>query len=232
MKSTFLILLASVVAVAQTPSNEDLLNQKRAAEALYSLAAGVGGSGPLIKSKPFMAEALTETVQKLIDGNRIVRHNATKLYRDSSGRTRREQTISALSPSSPIVPGQIVFISDPVASVDYILDESRKTVRKVPHFNSPAPTRPQSMPIGSRNIEGLECTGSKTVVTIPAGAIGNERPIVTVTINWYAPSIEELVRSTTNDPRFGETIYTLHNIVLGEPPSELFKPPAGYQVQP
>jgi RNA polymerase sigma factor (sigma-70 family) len=184
---------------------------------------------------PALREAATETVQKLADGNRIVRHNATKLYRDSAGRTRREQTIAALSPSSPIAPGQVIVISDPVASIDFILDESRKTVRKITHFNTPANFKtaaPQSIPLGTRVIEGLECTGSKTTVTIPAGSIGNERPIVTVTVNWYARAIEELVRSTTYDPRFGETNYTLRNIVLGEPPQSLFQPPSNYQVQP
>ena len=56
----------------------------------------------LVKDKPFAAEAVTETVQVLTDGNRIVRRNLTREYRDRSGRTRREQTIESLGPSSPV----------------------------------------------------------------------------------------------------------------------------------
>ena len=41
--------------------------------------------------KPYSAEAVTESTQVLADGNRIVRKSTTRMYRDSEGRTRREQ---------------------------------------------------------------------------------------------------------------------------------------------
>src|SRR5579859_6221488 len=46
----------------------------------------------VVKDKPYSADTSTETVQTLADGNRIVNRSVSKFYRDSQGRTRREQT--------------------------------------------------------------------------------------------------------------------------------------------
>jgi hypothetical protein len=225
------------VQVQPTGTAASLDDQKRAAEAMHFLIGSVGGVSRLVKNKPYSAEAVTETVQTLADGNRIVRHNTTKLYRDGAGRTRREQTIEALGPSSPISPGQVIAISDPVASFDYILDPVHRLARKFARFEDVTAQAGVGQPpegasrVGIRAIESLECTGFRKTAIIPAGQIGNLRPILTVTETWYAPAIEELVHSTTSDPRFGDTSYSLRNIVLGEPARELFEPPPGYDVQ-
>ena len=41
-------------------------------------------------NRPYAAEAVTESIQVMADGNRIQRSSMVKVYRDSSGRTRRE----------------------------------------------------------------------------------------------------------------------------------------------
>src|SRR5262249_42129938 len=50
--------------------------------------------------------------------------------------------------------------------------------------------------LGTRNIEGIDCNGTRTTTTIPAGAIGNEKPIIIVRETWFAPAIAALVEST------------------------------------
>lgn len=94
--------------------------------------------GKLTKNAPYSADAVTETTQNLGDGNRIVRKNTASVYRDSEGRTRREQSFTAIGPfaSAGDVP-QSTFINDPVAGVNYILDSRTKTARKMelPHFD-------------------------------------------------------------------------------------------------
>ena len=69
---------------------------------------------------PYSGEAINESMQLLADGNRIATKTATRIYRDSEGRTRRE-TVSAN--------GQIesISISDPVAGVTYVLDPRNKS---------------------------------------------------------------------------------------------------------
>jgi hypothetical protein len=58
------------------------------------VTAEIVASSPdkVVKNAPFSAEAVSESVQTLADGNRIVRSSTSKLYRNSEGRFRREFT--------------------------------------------------------------------------------------------------------------------------------------------
>lgn len=91
--------------------------------------------GKTVKGAPYSAQAVTETVQALADGNRIVRRNTAQVYRDGEGRTRRDQTIGSIGPFAHAGdPPQTFFINDPVAGVNYVLDPRTKTARKLPKF--------------------------------------------------------------------------------------------------
>lgn len=86
----------------------------------------------VVKGAPYSAEATTETIQTLNDGNRIVRKNSATIYRDSDGRTRREQTLGSIGQwSAAGEPPKTIFINDPVARVNYILDPKAQTARKM-----------------------------------------------------------------------------------------------------
>lgn len=99
------------------------------------MATEMSFAGKLVKGAPYSAQAVTESVQNLADGNRIVHKNTAHVYRDSEGRTRRDQTLGHIGPyaTSGDVP-QTVFINDPVAAVHYILDPASKTARKLPRM--------------------------------------------------------------------------------------------------
>lgn len=83
--------------------------------------------------------------------------------------------------------------------------------------------------LGEQNIEGVSARGTRTITTIPAGAIGNERAIETVYEKWYSPELQMVVLSRHTDPRFGEQTYRLTNINRSEPDSSLFQVPSGYK---
>lgn len=84
--------------------------------------------------------------------------------------------------------------------------------------------------LGSRNIEGVDCEGTRRTTTIPANAIGNERPIETTYERWYSKELGVVVYSKNTDPRFGEQTYHLINIVRAEPDPSLFTLPKGYNL--
>jgi hypothetical protein len=232
-----MLLSAGLVPGQQTP--DQAARDKKSMEAMY-LVASATGADRVVTGKPFAAESVTETVQTLADGNRNVRHNVTSYYRDRSGRTRREQTIETLGPSTPVTPVHLIVISDPVGKMDYILDPTNRTARAFGRIEVPAPDRPSGadpgerirQDLGVRTIEGLECRGTRETVTIQAGRTGNERPIVAVTETWYAPSIEAMVSYTARDPRSGETTYTLRHVIVAEQSRTLFELPRGYKVEP
>lgn len=84
--------------------------------------------------------------------------------------------------------------------------------------------------LGVQNIEGVEAEGVRTVTTIPAGDIGNERPIEMIYERWYSKDLQLVVMSRNIDPRFGEQTYRLTNIVRNEPDPSLFEVPSGFKV--
>jgi hypothetical protein len=87
-------------------------------------------SEKVIKNSPFSADAISESVQTLADGNRIVRSSTSKLYRNSEGRFRRELNGSGGMLGSLYNLGTGVTILDPVAGQRYLLDPNLKTIRQ------------------------------------------------------------------------------------------------------
>lgn len=87
----------------------------------------------VVKGAPYSAQAVTETTRTLADGNRIRRETTASVYRDSEGRTRRDQELGAIGPFAVAgEPRQTVFINDPVAGTHYVLDPRTRTARKMP----------------------------------------------------------------------------------------------------
>jgi TonB family protein len=339
----------------------------------------------VVKGAPFSADAVTESVQVLGDGNRITHTSTSKLYRDSEGRSRREQSMAAIGglAAGEELP-QTVFINDPVAGANYVLNPQARTVQKAMTFSfvrkpngeteagggnrtfvlkSDDPTKPvisggalagkaikkvpptytaearaagaqgpvdvqvtvdeqgnvssaravsghpllqqaavdaarqwtfsptqlQGQPVkvgglitfvftlsdkganavqaqpqragepataargvmlrsgaaggekpakyqeaqeslGTQSFDGVQAEGTRTTVTIPAGGVGNERPIQIVSERWYSNELQAVVMTKHSDPRFGETTYRLTNISRAEPDHSLFEVPADFKV--
>ncbi|MCA1629187.1 MAG: energy transducer TonB [Acidobacteria bacterium] len=336
----------------------------------------------VVKGAPFSAEAVTESTQTLGDGNRITRMTISRLYRDSEGRTRREQTLNGIgSWAASAAAPPTIFINDPVAGANYVLSPKTHTAQKSSQlfFKQPeggeqpsvrlggtsvvataqprkteirggvlngkadkrvqpvypavaraagatgavevevtvdeggnvasaravsghpllqqaavdaarqwtfkpttlkgepvkvagiitfsfmlsgkesdefaagaaaqqsqmkmrtrAPGNPPEPPkfpetresLGKQTIEGVEAEGTRTTVTIPAGAIGNERAIQIVSERWYSQELQTVLMTKHSDPRFGETTYRLTNVSRTEPDHSLFEVPAGFEVMP
>lgn len=84
--------------------------------------------------------------------------------------------------------------------------------------------------LGKQMVEGVECEGTRAVTTLPAGAIGNERPIETVNETWHSPELKMMILSKRSDPRFGESTYRVTNIIRSEPDAALFQIPSEYTI--
>jgi hypothetical protein len=83
--------------------------------------------------------------------------------------------------------------------------------------------------MGTKTFDGVSAEGKKTTWTIAAGSIGNKNPIEVTSESWYSPDLQLTVYSRYNDPRQGESIYRLAGIKRGEPSSDLFRVPEGYE---
>jgi hypothetical protein len=195
-----------------------------------------------VKGSPYSAQFSTESTQVLADGTRITRTSNGVVYRNTEGRTRREQKLAALGPI-PIEgkPKELIFINDPVAGAHYVLDAQDHSARKLPFRDAPpagdvapefegSPDPVNTESLGKQMIEGIEAEGTRTTLTIPAGRIGNDRPLKIVSERWYSPELQIVVLSKHNDPFSGDNVYRLKGISREEPPLSLFAVPADYRV--
>ncbi|MBV9215868.1 MAG: hypothetical protein JO053_06795 [Acidobacteria bacterium] len=307
----------------------------------------------IVKNSPFSADAISESVQTLADGNRIVHTTTTKMFRNSEGRFRRD--ISSGSGSVPGANYNVGFsttILDPVNGARYTFNDREKVARQYT-FRAPTPVtiggqgfgtfystgsvnqadkersivslntkldgssasdnanadreravaalkassvvtnldpdkaaeiemaaatlrmvtpaaplagisgnmtvmpstvvapvavggaggvsfmtsdgvksryESHTEKLGTQNFEGVDAEGTRTTTTIPAGAIGNERPIDIVYESWYSKDLQLVVYSKRSDPRTGEQTYRLTNISRSEPDQSVFAVPSGYRI--
>jgi len=264
----------------------------------FFIASEMMSSDHAVKGAPYSAQAVTETIQTLADGNRIVRKTSSAVCRDGEGRTRNDQAIGDVAPYATAMgePSQVILINDPVSSVNYMLDPRSKTARKMAFMSLLKTTadakgatsvtvtaeangaadkhaaegeamtatveyhqtsgdgqrgaalkankmfgeagtftvklpEPKIEQLGKQTIEGVEAEGQRATITIPAGEIGNEQPILIVSESWYSPELQVTVMSRHSDPRMGETVYKLTNINRAEPAHSLFEVPADYTIK-
>jgi hypothetical protein len=104
--------------------------------ATFAFVSGEAGiPGKVVKGAPYTADAVTETVQTLADGNRITNKTTASIARDSEGRTRREQTLPMIGPFANEGPAhKMITINDPVAGVTWMLNDDDKTAHKMPQL--------------------------------------------------------------------------------------------------
>ena len=147
----FAFVLASAAAIfSQQPTGDTMVFQREpwiqepgrvprtqqpSDDSFFYVTSEMSFDGKVVKGAPYSAQAVTEMVQTLSDGNRIVNKSTTSIYRDSEGRTRREQTLRAIGPFGAAgEPPQTIFINDPVAQMSYVLDARTHVARKMPSF--------------------------------------------------------------------------------------------------
>src|SRR5215510_15026508 len=123
------MLAGSLNSVAQE-KKETLEKKKEDIEsgAAFSIIRTKSDFGKVVKGAPYSATAITEHIQTLQDGNQIIRKNESKLYRDSEGRTRNEQSLETIGKwNSGGKADQLTSIADPVAKTRYSLDPGART---------------------------------------------------------------------------------------------------------
>lgn len=89
---------------------------------------------------------------------------------------------------------------------------------------------PSSENLGDQTFDGIHATGTRITTTIPAGKMGNEKPITVTSERWYSPELKVTVMTKHNDPWAGELKTELKSVNAAEPDASLFTVPADYKV--
>ena len=116
-----LLVFGATAQDTEAGAQESLAKLKAVAEAgagMVQMKTIGAVKGMTVVGAPYSGEEVSETNQTLADGTRIHRETKTTVYRDSQGRTRRE------APDN-------ITITDPTASVTYILDPKTMTGQKL-----------------------------------------------------------------------------------------------------
>jgi hypothetical protein len=254
----FLLLLFALTfaVLAQTERRDP--TQRESGIKLNS--AEIAGREELVKEVPYSATAMIESTQLLADANRIVHIKQELVARDRDGRTRHEEVFDRIG-SLAMKETKTIFISDPVLKKNYTLNPKEKTFTVEPQLdinallNSPQAraekenaskaaserTDPekrsamrgniQRQDLGEKIIEGVNANGEKLMTTLPAGLVGNERPLEMSLETWYSPELHVFLYRKRVDPRFGEIVYRLTDIKRAEPDPSLFRVPRGYKLR-
>jgi len=212
----------------------------------------VGFEGPfdqkVVTGAPFTATISQQTTQTLADGNHIVRNTTGSIARDSAGRTRRDMTLPTIGPwtASGKAAPHAILINDPVAGTHYVLDADTKEAHELPRrrerelesgprenpgFEAEAQRETTTVSLGTQTINGVSAEGTRTIRTIPAGEIGNDKPITITVERWYSPELQTVVLLKHSDPMVGDSVYELTNIQRAEPDATLFQVPADYTIK-
>jgi hypothetical protein len=84
--------------------------------------------------------------------------------------------------------------------------------------------------LGTQTIQGVVAKGSRTTRTTPAGAIGNDAPLVRTSEIWQAHGLGLVVREVTDDPQSGKRSKELLELSQEAPDPASFQPPQDYAV--
>jgi hypothetical protein len=109
-------------------------------------------------------------------------------------------------------------------------DTRRRSIPGVAAANFGVPTTEVEQ-LGTKVIEGFTVTGTRRTNITPAGAVGNDQPIVSSFETWFSNDLQIYLLTIMKNPQVGESTYKLVNIHAGNPDPQLFQVPADYAVK-
>jgi hypothetical protein len=174
----------------------------------------------IVLGQPVIVVEKTTTVTPLTDGTKITKSTEERKWRDSQGRFRKETT--QVTEGQEAVFHRVTII-DPVNNTltTLNLDNKIATVIHLPE-QGPGKLHPyvdldekplMAMPgvqvkvekLQGKTIAGVYAVGRRVTRTRPPGAIGNNKPIVSVSERWVSPDLKILLASSMDDPRQQQT---------------------------
>jgi hypothetical protein len=217
------------------------------------------GTGKVVTGEPYTATVTTTSVEKLTNGTTISHTSTISEARDYEGRTVRSVTTPPTGSSSQGFTRTTVM--DPVAHTITEWRSQSTTATQFqlpanphgqgrawpasggagngatggPQAGSPGGARFHAQvtktTLPSQTLAGVNAEGVRTTMTIPAGAQGNDKPLVSVRELWTSPDLKIVLLETSDDPREGSRKTEVNSLTPGAPDPTLFQVPQGYTVK-
>jgi hypothetical protein len=199
---------------------------------------------PTITNAPFSAVVVTEWTRIMPDGSTALIKNHRTVARDSVGRVfeerryltpdgdKQETLLSEMDYKDPTLHQWIMCtVSTRVCSVYTHNWPTTVSQAKPPTATQGAANGTKWEDLGRKVIENVEVVGSHEVMTVPVGAIGNEKEQPVVKEFWYSPRLGINVTTKRFDPRASAVQnFYVTAINQAEPDARLFRLPSGYRM--
>ena len=220
----------------------------------FGFGRGFGG-GHVVTNEPYTATSTSTSVEKLADGVTITHSSKGTEARDAQGRTLRAMTPTPTGTTAAVTRSTVV---DPVAHTitNWSSESKVASVMTVPErpegrgdhgpgpggpgAGGPGPGGPRggrthpevkTETLPGKTVAGVYATGVKTTVTVPVGAEGNDKPLVSTREVWTASELKIVVLEISDSPRDGYHKMEVTALTPADPAAALFAVPTGYTVK-
>jgi hypothetical protein len=147
---------------------------------------------------------------------------------DSRESVARRQPIPTASSGRGIAAGAQTW--SPQEAATKVARQSVKSMLSARSVALAQTIQTDAAPLGNQIVEGVTASGSRVTAVVPAGQIGNDKPLTFSSEAWYSPELGIIVMSKVSDPITGDTNFRLTKLRRGEPSPDLFAVLAGYRI--
>jgi hypothetical protein len=195
-----------------------------------------------IPGKPFTSKSVIDWSHAAQGEGEVTTHGEANVARDSQGRVYRELR-SFIPVGAPMTPHpKSSTVLDPVNHTRRVCDFSTRVcliTNYRPQLSfQPAPAGPfdkgrrflTRATLGTNTVESLTVEGTRETTSIVPGTVGNDQTLNIVDEYWYSPDLQTNLLVLRKDPREGDQIIRLANVLRAEPDPQIFAPPKGFNV--
>jgi hypothetical protein len=181
------------------------------------------------KRLAYTYDFVTDTSLALVGGNAIKSQTKISYAYDDKGRSRTVSSTAGL---------ERIVIADPTQHAVYLVCPERKEILRLKgaaldhpaSVQAPAP-QGATADLGEKVIAGVHARGARTETTIPAGAQGNDKPLVHKSETWFSPELATIVSMRMSMPELGDFFMHVENLKFGDVPASTFALPEGYAIR-
>jgi hypothetical protein len=195
---------------------------------------------------PFSLTLATEWTRPLGNGGTFTLTNERRIVRDGKGRIYQERWI--LVPKGGKIKSRMdVFqITDPEQHTWYNCITATKVCdlysyrlttqdKFQPAIGASGPLPDgngfrQHEDLGLSSTQGMDTHGYRETMTVNAGVMGNDKPMVAIREFWYSTLLGINLISTVDDPQSGKQLFTVKDLSTSEPETSFFEVPAEYKI--
>jgi hypothetical protein len=240
MRTTPLVTSAVIVLTILIASPMGVVAQGGTADGAETIDTRPECIATVVRDAPFSAEAVTAWHPPANSGKAELR-SVARYYRDGAGRVRVD-FVEGMSPQ------RVMIVPDADSRVAYFLDTAARTIIKSTrgmlgmivgsagcfnnHFVLPLSMRRfisfhasplDEESLGQRPIGGVQTTGTRFTMTLPAGVRGMGRGE-----RWVSSELNLVVYGRREDSEAGIVEHRLRRITRADPAAALFEVPSDY----